>query len=74
MKIRVLQRCPSPIASAGALADTSRPGSADFEQIQVEDWGNEAYKDEVAEEEEELARVHQEIKRLRKEQEAITRG
>jgi hypothetical protein len=73
MKIRVLQRCPSPIASAGALADTSRPGSADFEQIQVEDWENEAYKDEDAEEEE-LARVHQEMKRLRKEQEAITRG
>jgi hypothetical protein len=38
----------------------------------VQDWDEEAYKDEAAKEEE-LIRVQQEIERLRQEQESITR-
>jgi hypothetical protein len=45
---------------------------AELEHLQVSDWEDEASKDEAAEEER-LARVHQEIERLRQEQEAITR-
>jgi hypothetical protein len=46
--------------------------NAKLEQIQVEDWEDETFEDEVVEEVE-LARVHQEIGRIRQEQEAITR-
>jgi hypothetical protein len=45
--------------------------NAELDQIQVEDWKNEAIEDEAAEEE--LARVQQEIERLCQEQKAITR-
>jgi hypothetical protein len=47
-------------------------GNAKIEQIQVEDWENEAYGDKVIEEEE-LARFQQEIERLHQEQKVITR-
>jgi hypothetical protein len=46
--------------------------NVELEQIQVEDWEEEWLKDEATEEEE-LARVLQEIKRLHQEQKAITR-
>jgi hypothetical protein len=46
--------------------------NAELEQIQVEDWEDEAFKNEVVKEKE-LARVQQEIERLHQEQEAITR-
>jgi hypothetical protein len=39
----------------------------------VQDWDEEAYEDEVVEEEEEFIRVQQEIKRLCQEQESIMR-
>jgi hypothetical protein len=40
-------------------------GDVEFDQIQVQDWDEEAEEDEVAMEEEELARVQQKIERLR---------
>jgi hypothetical protein len=45
--------------------------NAKLDQIQVQDWDEEAKEDEVAAGEEELARVQQEIERLRREQESI---
>jgi hypothetical protein len=58
-------RAPSPIQVI--------QGNAESDQIQVQDWGEEAEEDEVIVEEEELIRVQQEIERLRQEQEIITR-
>jgi hypothetical protein len=48
-------------------------GDTIFDQIQVQDWDEEAKEDEAAMEEEELVRVQQEIERLRQEQETIMR-
>jgi hypothetical protein len=48
-------------------------GDAELDQVQVQDWDEEAYEDEVVEEEEEFIRVQQEIKRLCQEQESIMR-
>jgi hypothetical protein len=48
-------------------------GDAELDQIQVQDWDEKAKEDEVTTEEEGLARVQQEIERLRKEQETIIR-
>jgi hypothetical protein len=45
----------------------------EFDQIQVQDWNEEAKEIKAAVEEEELVRVQQEIKRLRQEQESIMR-
>jgi hypothetical protein len=39
-------------------------GDAEFDQIQVQDWAEEAEEEEDATEEEELVRVHHEIERL----------
>jgi hypothetical protein len=50
-------RAPSPIHMA--------KGDAELDQVQIHDWDEEAKEDEAAEEEEELARVQQEIERLR---------
>jgi ATPase subunit of ABC transporter with duplicated ATPase domains len=46
--------------------------NAELEQLQVEDWEDEASEYEATKQEE-LARVQQEMERLRQEQEAITR-
>jgi hypothetical protein len=46
--------------------------NTELEQIQVEDWEDEAYEIEAAEEAE-LVRVQQELDRLHQEQEALTR-
>jgi hypothetical protein len=48
-------------------------GNAELDQIQVQDWDEEAEEDKAAAEEEELARVRQEIERLRQIQESIMR-
>jgi hypothetical protein len=48
-------------------------GDAEFDQIQVQDWDEEAEEDEAIAEEEELIRVQQEIERLQYEQESIMR-
>jgi transposase-like protein len=48
-------------------------GDAEFDQVQIHDWDEEAEEDESTAEEEELARVQQEIERLRQEQESILR-
>jgi hypothetical protein len=42
------------------------PGDAEFNQVQIGDWDEEAEEEEAATEEEELARVQQEIERLSK--------
>jgi hypothetical protein len=47
-------------------------GNVQLEQIQVEDWEDEGLEDKAVEEEE-LARIQQEIKRLHQEQEVIVR-
>jgi hypothetical protein len=39
-------------------------GNTEFNQIQLQNWDEEAYEDEAAKEEEELIRVQQEIERL----------
>jgi hypothetical protein len=39
-------------------------GDAEFDQVQIHDWVEEAEEDEAAAEEEELAKVQQEIERL----------
>jgi hypothetical protein len=39
-------------------------GDTELDQVQVQDWDEEAYEDEAVEEEEELIRVQQEIERL----------
>jgi hypothetical protein len=46
-------------------------GDAELNQVQINDWDEEAKEDEAAVEEEELARVQQEIERLQQEQESI---
>jgi hypothetical protein len=46
--------------------------NTELEQIQVEDWEDEPYEIEAAEEAE-LVRVQQELDRLHQEQEALTR-
>jgi hypothetical protein len=46
--------------------------NTELEQIQVEDWEDEAYEIKAAEEAE-LVRVQQELDRLHQEQEALTR-
>jgi hypothetical protein len=46
--------------------------NAELEQLQVEDWEDDIIEDKAVEEAE-LAKVQQEIERLRQEQEAITR-
>jgi hypothetical protein len=48
-------------------------GDAELDQIQVEDWDEEAEEIKAAVEGEELLRVQQEIERLRQEQESIMR-
>jgi hypothetical protein len=48
-------------------------GDAELDQIQVQDWDEEAEEIKAAVEEEELLRVQQEIERLRQEQESIMR-
>jgi hypothetical protein len=49
-------------------------GNAELDQIQVQDWDEEAEEDKAAAEEEELARVQQEIERLRQIQESLWEG
>jgi hypothetical protein len=49
------------------FASTSHSDDIEFDQIQVQDWDEEADKDEAAKEEE-LIRVQQKIERLRQEQ------
>jgi hypothetical protein len=48
-------------------------GDADPDQVQIDDWDEEAEEEAAAAEEKELARVQQEIERLRQEQESILR-
>jgi hypothetical protein len=48
-------------------------GDPEINQIQVQDWDEEAEKIKATTEEEELIRVQQEIERLRQEQEFIVR-
>jgi hypothetical protein len=73
--------CEIGISGCGSAVHQSPPwaplpiqviqGNVEFEQIQMQDWEDEPFDDEV-EEEEELARVQQEIERLHQEQKAIT--
>jgi hypothetical protein len=48
-------------------------GDAEPDQVQIDDWNEEAGEEEVVAEEDELVRVQKEIKRLRQEQEFILR-
>jgi hypothetical protein len=49
------------------------PGDTNPDQVQIDDWYEEAEEEEAVVEEEELARVQQEIERLRQELESILR-
>jgi hypothetical protein len=60
-----LPQAPSPIHTL--------PGDMDLDHIQIDDWDEEAKEETATVEEEELARVQQEIERLRQEQESILR-
>jgi hypothetical protein len=48
-------------------------GNAEFDQIQMQDWDDEAEEDEAVAEEVELIRVQQEIERLWQEHQSIMR-
>jgi hypothetical protein len=63
--------CQSSLRELPLVQDAQ--GDAELDQIQVQDWDEKAKEDEVTAEEEGLARVQQEIERLRKEQESIIR-
>jgi hypothetical protein len=58
-----LSWAPSPIHTS--------PGSEEPDHVQIDDWDDEAEEDAATTEEEELAKVQQEIGRLRLEQESI---
>jgi hypothetical protein len=58
-------RAPSPVQDV--------QGDAELDQVQVQDWDEEAEQDKATAEEEELARVQQEIERIQQEQESTMR-
>jgi hypothetical protein len=53
------------VTSEGTFTGSGHPRQLEFDQIQVQDWDEEAREIDAAIEEEELIRVHQEIERLR---------
>jgi hypothetical protein len=63
--------CQSPLRPLSLVQVIQ--GDAELDQIQVQDWNEEAEEDKTVVEEEELARVQQEIERLWQEQESIMR-